>query len=187
MGFTFTTSSAPQQRPCFWKLEGSFDGATWTMLASNAGGVSKQDMIDSTPTTAYTEYNGGVPYLLTNIAWTASAPFGAAKVSVAAGATLDFESEALQLAALEVDLSADAGTITRFTPVENGAIYLTNLVTSASFVGHALPIATPTVANADALKTWKVYVNGAERPDLGVRAGAGTLSIVGSGMLLIFR
>ena len=60
MGFTFTTSSAPQQRPCFWKLEGSFDGATWTMLASNAGGVSKQDMIDSTPTTAYTEYNGGV-------------------------------------------------------------------------------------------------------------------------------
>ncbi|MDO5320403.1 MAG: hypothetical protein Q4G65_17390, partial [bacterium] len=187
MGFTFTTSVAPTQRPCFWRLEGSFDGATWTMLASNASGVSKQDMIDSTPTTAYTEYNGGVPYLLTNVAWTAGAPFGAAKVSVAAGATLEFESEQLEIAALEVDLAAGAGTITRFTPVENGALYLTNLVAGTTFIGHALSLSVPTVVHADNLKTWKVYVDGTERPDLGVRAGAGTLSVVGSGMLLIFR
>lgn len=156
-------------------------------LASNVKGVAKQDMIDSTPTTAYTEYNGGVPYLLTNMAWTAGAPFGAAKVSVAAGATLEFESEQLEIAALEVDLTAGAGTITRFTPTEGGALYLTNLVADATFIGHALPITVQTVAQADNLKTWKVYVNGTERPDLGVRAGAGTLSVVGSGMLLIFR
>lgn len=187
MGFTFTTSSAPAQRPCFWKLEGSSDGASWMTLASNVKGVAKQDMIDSTPTTAYTEYNGGVPYLLTNMAWTAGAPFGAAKVSVAAGATLEFESEQLEIAALEVDLTAGAGTITRFTPTEGGALYLTNLVAGATFIGHALPITVQTVAQADNLKTWKVYVNGTERPDLGVRAGAGTLSVVGSGMLLIFR
>ena len=127
MVFAFTTSSVPQRRPCFWKLEGCFDGTIWTMLASNASGVSKQDMIDSTPTTAYTEYNGGVPYLLTNVAWTAGASL-AAKVSVAAGAALEFESEQLEIAALEVDMAAGAGTITRFTPVEDGALYLTNLV-----------------------------------------------------------
>ena len=191
LGFTFTTSSQPRQRPCMWKLEGSEDGSTWVTLANNmptaTTGEAWDALVNSTPATAYTEYNGGVPYLFTNLAWTAGAPFGAAKVSVAAGATLEFESEQLEIAALEVDFAAGAGTITRFTPVENGALYLTNLVAGASVIGHALPITVPTVANADNLKTWKVYVNGMERPDLGVRAGAGTLSVVGSGMLILFR
>ena len=191
LGFTFTTSSQPRQRPCLWKLEGSEDGLTWVTLAGNTStattGEAWDALVNSTPATAYTEYNGGVPYLFTNLAWTAGAPFGAAKVSVAAGATLEFESEQLEIAALEVDLSAGAGTITQFTPVENGALYLTNLVSGASVIGHALPITATTVANADNLKTWKVYLNGTERPDLGVRAGAGTLSVVGSGMLILFR
>lgn len=167
LGFTFTTSDYPVRRPTEWTLEGSVDGSAWVMLASHVADSSLSDeekwlwRTNSTPDTAHTEYNGGFPYTFDNLSVVDGyAPFGAAAVSVASGATLTLDTE-MTVAALRVDMSAGAGNIFGgFTPAANGILYLDNVVDGKISGAVNLPLTIAEIANAARFKTWTVHVNG---------------------------
>lgn len=165
IGFTFTTSDYPIRRPTEWKLDGSVDGATWTTLAVREAESSLSSAekwlwrTNSTPNTTYTEYNGGFPYTFDSLpAPIRYAPFGAATVSVAEGATLQLDST-MTLSSLRVDMNG-AGTITTLVPSENGALYLENVQGDRIGGEVALPLNVSSVVGPAALKTWTVHVNG---------------------------
>lgn len=165
IGFTFTTSDFPIRRPNEWTLDGSVDGTSWTTLAVRTADASLTDeekwlwRTNSTPDTAYTEYNGGFPYTFDSLpAPIRYAPFGAATVSVAEGATLQLDST-MTLSSLRVDMDG-AGTITTFAPSENGALYLENVQGDRIGGEVALPLNVSSVVGPTALKTWTVHVNG---------------------------
>ena len=133
VGFTFTSPASPLRRPTQWKLWGSENGTDWVMLANNITNTGDAAawtyLTNSTPDTAKTEYNGGFPYLLNDVAIPADyAPFGTSTVvTVAKDATLDLERATMTLSRLEVDCTAGSGSITRFTPAVDGALYLVNV------------------------------------------------------------
>lgn len=167
LGFTFTTCEYPVRRPTEWTLEGSADGSAWITLASHVADSSLSDAekwlwrTNSTPDTVHTEYNGGFPYTFDSLAVADGyAPFGAAAVSVANGATLTLGRE-MTVAALRVDMSVGAGSILAgFTPAENGKLYLDNVDGGKISGAVNLPLTVAAVENATNMKSWTVYVNG---------------------------
>lgn len=166
VGFTFTTSDYPVRRPTEWKLEGSMDGLSWTDLAVREADPSLSATekwlwrTNSTPDTAYAEYNGGFPYAFDSYGEGAGyAPFGSAAVSVDSGATLELDPN-MTLCALRVDMRG-AGSITGFSAAENGVLHLEN-AGEIGRGGEPLPLAVSSVANSSNLKTWKVHVDGRE-------------------------
>lgn len=189
-GYTFTTSDDPSCRPTEWTLDGSVDGETWVTLAVHKYGSDTDEAWDwrtnSTPQTAKTEYNGGFPYLLDSLTQTPYSVFGTAAVSVAPGATLDIVSPLGQISHLAIDLDAGAGTITHFSPAENGVI---DIATTSGAVGPgmALPLAIENVDAPNALRSWKVRVNGVEKEGFHVRYANGRLNLVGCGLVLLIR
>ncbi len=195
-GYTFTTAADSEaggssgegyfyrRNPTAWTVEGSFDGATWYVLDGQTAA--------SAPKTNKTEYNGGVPYAVT--AWGDPAegeerPFGAdAVVSVAPGATLELRSEKMVLDRLAVDCTAGAGTITCFTPAENGSIDVRHADVEQLRAGFALPLTVGAVNRASLLKKWTVLVDGVADERLRVVYRAGALRIeTRGGFLLLFR
>ena len=193
VGFTFTTSASPLRRPTQWKLWGSENGKDWVMLANNITNTGDAAvwtyLTNSTPDTAKTEYNGGFPYFLNDVAIAADyAPFGMSTVvAVAKDATLDFEKETMTLSRLEVDCTAGSGSITRFTPAADGALYLVNVPAGQELVGYEPPIAIGAIGDDANFRTWKVYVGGVERNDLRVRWRNGKLTILAKGLYLFVR
>ena len=159
--FTFATDMIPSRRPTQWSLAGSTDGVNWTALANNATNtddvVAWTFLTNSTPDTARTEYRLALLDRLP--AGSANyAPFGGAEVSVASGATLDFDSAEMGISRLKVDMDAGGGTITRFTPVENGMV---EIVSASSVAGDVvLPLTVSHLGSPQNLGTWTVRVNG---------------------------
>ena len=193
VGFTFTTSASPLRRPTQWKLWGSENGKDWVMLANNITNTGDAAvwtyLTNSTPDTAKTEYNGGFPYFLNDVAIPADyAPFGMSTVvAVAKDATLDFEKETMTLSRLEVDCTAGSGSITRFTPAADGALYLVNVPSNLDLLGCDLPITVGEIGSASNFLTWKVFVDGREDVGLRVRWIGGKLRLTGRGLMLLMR
>ena len=82
--------------------------------------------------------------------------------SVAAGATLDtayIQDSSLSFAALEVDCAAGGGTLTKFAPAPNGALYLKNLPGGLT-ARYIVPLTLTETVGAENLASWTVYVDG---------------------------
>ena len=157
------------RNPSRWTFEGSYDGVTWVLLDAQTW-----------PTTSNSNSTASKTVFLNPTFWETAPvgdaaeddafPFGeSAVVSVASGSTLDFYSSNMTIAALAVDGDAGlGGTITRFTPVLDGTLYLTISGTIASFIGESgvdLLIA-PEVNEPRNLYKWLVNVNGVEISNL---------------------
>ena len=178
VAFTFTTDMVPSRRPTQWSLSGSADGVNWTVLANNATNTDDVAawtfLTNSTPDTARTEYS---LQLLDRLpaGSAAFAPFGNAELSVASGAALDFESAEMEIACLKVDMDAGGGSITRFTPAENGII---DLVSSSQIaVDDEIPLTIGQVSSPMNFRSWTVKVNGVVREDLRIRWRNGRLYV----------
>ena len=186
--FTFATDLIPSRRPTQWRLQGSADGVNWTTLANNATNTDDvatwMFLTNSTPDTARTEYRLALLDRLP--AGSANyAPFGGAEVSVASGATLDFDSAELKISRLKVDLDAGGGTITRFTPAANGVV---DIVSSSPVSGEVvLPLTISQVASRMNFRTWTVKVNGEVRDGMNIRWQNGSLCLGASGTVLYVR
>ena len=195
LGYTFTTDKTPGNRIVNWLVYGSADGKNWVELdvVTNdwKSAEAREAAVAATPSTAKTEYNGGFPYLLNKLSATADydyAPFGiSGTVAVANDASLDLEAAAMQIGRLEVDCTAGSGSITRFTPAADGALYLVNVPAGQELVGYEPPIAIGAIGDDANFRTWKVYVGGVERNDLRVRWRNGKLTILAKGLYLFVR
>ena len=186
--FTFATDMIPSRRPTQWSLAGSTDGVNWTALANNATNtddvVAWTFLTNSTPDTARTEYRLALLDRLPASS-AAYAPFGGAEVSVASGATLDFDSAEMEISRLKVDMDAGGGTITRFTPAENGTV---DIATTSPLPGDAiLPLTVGQVASPQNFRSWTVNVNGALADGKGIRWRNGNLCVCASGTAIIVR
>lgn len=152
-----------------WELQSSPTGAdgTWATMdvrSNQAYGTSTGTTLDSQ---FYYTYNGHVPYLFNalNAGWKFDT-FGA--VSVAKGAKLvldDIPDVNVAFNALEVDLTAGAGTITKFRPAANGTLFLKNprpadLKGGSLTNAIVLPLTLGSILDAANLDTWTVYVDG---------------------------
>ena len=193
VGFTFTTSSSPIRRPTQWKLWGSENGKDWVMLANNITNTGDAAvwtyLTNSTPDTAKTEYNGGFPYFLNDLAIPADyAPFGTSTVvTVAKDATLDLEKATMTLSRLEVDCTAGSGSITRFTPAANGALYLVNVPANADLGNYVVPLSVGEVGETSGFKTWRVFVNGVVDDACRVAWRNGRLMVLAKGLTVLIR
>ncbi len=186
--FSFATDMIPSRRPTQWRLQGSADGVNWTTLANNATNTDDVAawtfLTNSTPDTARTEYKLALLDRLP--AGSANyAPFGGAEVSVASGATLDFDSAEMKISGLKVDLDAGAGTITRFTPAANGVVDIVSASPVAA--GAVLPLTVSQVASPQNFQTWIVKVNGAVNDGKGIRWRNGSLCAVATETTFIVR
>ncbi len=195
VGYTFTTyagGSTGQSRPVQWRIYGSEDGVNWTTLADNSidwtDEAAKNELLASTPSTAATEYNNGVPYTFDTMPGGDVMPFGPdGTVTVSGGGTLGFSSSTMRLPSLTVDCAKAGGTIRNFTPVENGVLRLSNLPQGALRGQYTLPVAVADVANPNVFRTWRVFIDDSlcEYVQVGVRNGY--LVLCELGMTIIFR
>ena len=108
-------------------------------------------------------YNNGVPYHFDQ-GGGAGETFRNIAAKVAAGATLDtgyIGDDYLSFKSLEVDLTAGAGTITKFAPGANGILYLKNLPTGRPFQKiRDIPIQLDRIVQPDNFASWAVYLDG---------------------------
>ena len=174
-------------KPTAWTVETSDDGVTWTCVDRRSG--------ETGPAGSQVYRNNGVPYTCAENAanWTFR-PEGT--VEVKSGATLDLgqiPTANIAVSALRVDLTAGAGTITKFVPAANGSVFLVNvpqtLLTPDGELAHRaiLPLTLGEISSPEALSTWKVFVNGRETSST-VRVVNGQLVASGTnGLILIFR
>ncbi|MCL1920716.1 MAG: autotransporter-associated beta strand repeat-containing protein [Kiritimatiellaeota bacterium] len=149
-----------ERSPTHWTLEASPDGTTWFLV---------DERTNVTPPDAnYTWYNGSFYYTLSTApAAPAPAPGSippAALVEIRDGATLSVGHPAEQIAALAIDLTHGAGTLTLLNPAVGGDLYLTNAPDNPSGL---LPL-TVEALGGGALGSWTVHVNGAPRAGLRV-------------------
>lgn len=195
-GFTLTTGSAPNERPLQWKLWGSTTGAKWTELASNFTNTSDAAvwtyLTNSTPKTANTEYNGGEPYPLNLLSAPETyAPFGTAGVGVAADARLELPSVGATISHLVVDnKKALGGTISCFTPTEEGVLDVTLDVPVGEFVedGGTVLFNVPQIAEPRRLKKWTIRVNGETVKNLSLFWSDGCIRLgYKQGLVLVVR
>jgi len=183
--------------PTDWELWSSANGTDWVKMDERSGQTFDTDTqgVKMNSQFAYT-YNHHVPYLFEaqNADWRFDT-FG--KVSVSAGATLDLDSipdANIAINALSVDLTAGAGTLTKFVPAANGRLYVTNPRASDLYADGSLktkielPLTVGTVKSADNLKSWTIYVDGVAQTDaeLVIRDGRLVL-LVHRGLMVIVR
>ena len=183
--------------PTDWELWSSPDGTEWVKMDERTGQTfdTSSEGAKMNPQFCYT-FNHHVPYLFEsqNGNWRFDT-FGTVKV--ANGAVLDLDSipdSNVAINALAVDLTAGAGTITKFVPAANGRLYLTNpRASDYTPDGHLmtrieLPIDTPVILSSGNLASWKVFVDGTLQREcsLGVRDGKLVASIH-YGFVIMFR
>lgn len=183
-----------------WELQSSPTGedGTWVTMDERSGELPwESNDPGSTGLNAgyYFTYNNHKPYLFRsrNGGW-AFSTFG--KVSVFKGATLeldDIPTENIAFNALEVDLTAGAGTITTFRPAANGTLYLVNPKASDRKDGVlkptvTLPLTFGAIVDGGNLASWTVYVDGVRSKDSVVRVFDGQLVVkTPCGLVIIFR
>ena len=195
VGYTMTSFEVAN-RVIQWRVEGSVDGKTWVPLDatdynlksdSEAFQAELARALAATPGAVdRAEYNGGVPYVFGKQTG-AGFPFGEkATVKVAGGATLDLPSVETLLGHLSVDGATEGvGTITRFTPAENGMLDILNLEADDG-ASHLLPLTVGEVTEKDRFRTWKVNVDGRET-SCRLRYANGKLFVSSGGAFVIIR
>lgn len=136
-------------------------------------------------------YNNGKPYRF-NHGGTASETVQGIRAIIADGAIMDTDyigDDYLSFAALDIDLTAGAGTITKFSPGENGVLYLSNLPTGTSLRNwRELPIDISSFVHVENLSSWNVYLDGELQKGVAVVVMDGKLCLKHSyGIYLNFR
>lgn len=140
-------------------------------------------------------YNNRVIYRLTQGASDAES-LENVRVSVASGAKFDtsyINNAVLSFKELTVDLTAGAGTITKFRPAENGVLYLKNPraadLRDGSLVARVtLPLTVGEIVDAANLASWKVYVDGVLSSESVLLAKDGQLVVkTPTGLMLFVR
>ena len=179
-GFQFTTPTwAHDSLPAQWKIYGSEDGRTWTLLADNSvdwnDEAARLEALAAVPRTNGTDYNNGIPFAFNAMDWTSGAPFGNGTVSVKDGAILDFSSIAMEISCLSLSTSIPSGTISRFTPAIGGELILDEIPQELGAVDCSLPITIGEIGSSENLKTWRVSVKGVVAEDVSVRFRNGQL------------
>ena len=159
-GFTRVVNIGVDAQPNTWSVRSSADGVNWIDR-------DIQESVTNLPDNCESYWVDGIPYFFN--ANKASWLFRASgAVSVATGATLDtslIADENLAISELKVDLSAGAGTITKFRPTASGVLWLENptdeqLADLAARRRIELPIAFGSVVDEALLRGWLVYVDG---------------------------
>ena len=145
-----TANDFPDRDPVTWTLEGSLDGQRWTPLDAQTGFIPT--------TTRFTWYNSNTPLPIGQRATGAPVLPPGGTIEVQAGATLSVIGGTLPISALRVDMAAGAGTINRFTPAPNGALYLTH--TSGNPSSWVIPVTFGVIDNLANLATWTPYADG---------------------------
>ena len=175
--------------PTDWELWSSADGTAWVKMDERTGQTFDLSTEGAMMNQQYCyTYNHHVPYLFEsqNGNWRFDT-FGTVKV--ASGAVLDLDSipdANVAINALSVDLTAGAGTITKFVPAANGSLYLAN-PRASDYASDGrlkssieLPIDTPVILSPENLKSWKVFVDGAA-------FGSGELAVQNGKLLVKFN
>lgn len=191
LGRFVNTNTKDCPHPTDWMLESSPDGTAWQTMDERSG----QDFTAAINVYFNYTYNNHIPYLFTaNRANWHFDRFG--PVTVAAGATLDLSeipSANIAISGLRVDLTAGAGTITRFVPAANGVLYLSGLRPSDCVDGALkakveLPLAVTEMQETSRLASWSVVVNGKPASGSKVIVKDGKLVVwTRQGSVLIFR
>lgn len=177
VGWPNRTTAVPQA----WKLESSLDGIHWeTRTARLGGAVLTYDSSDGTVCDEYVrDYaTGGAAGLSST-----------SVLRVDGGATLDLGCVAEGSApcgGLEFDCSRGGGTITRFEPVKGGTLRIVNFPDGGALSGYVLPLSFGSVADASNLSTWKVLVDGEEKPRALEWAG-GNIRVAQKGIVIVVR
>jgi hypothetical protein len=181
-----TANDSPERDPVTWQLESSADGIIWQTVDARTNFIPA--------TTRFAWYNSGVPFpfqfdraISSEGNGIATAIPSGSVVEVQAGATLAVVGGTQPISALRVDMVAEAGTITRFTPTANGTLYLTNATGSpASWV---IPITFGSVDNPANLTKWQIIVDG--NPLNGYRLAydpvTGNLTLTPQGTILMIK
>lgn len=176
--------------PDGWVVESSSDKENWTLRDTRVG---QADVVMNNNDTNYG--NGGHPYFLGASASDWSFVVQGA-VSVANGATLDLDEipvENIAIGSLAIDVTAGAGTITRFVPGGNGKLYLASLPEDWYVGGsiarmHELPLTVNDISDEENFSGWELYVDGARVKNGRVEWKNGKLRAgVPSGLMILFR
>lgn len=183
--------------PTDWELWSSPDGTSWVKMDERTGQTfdTSTEGAKMNPQFCYT-FNHHVPYLFEsqNGNWRFDT-FGTVKV--ANGAVLDLDSipdSNVAINALAVDLTAGAGTITKFVPAANGSLYLTN-PRASDYMSDGylktkieLPIDTPVILLPENLASWNVFVDGTLRSQCSLAVRDGKLVVLTSyGFIILLR
>lgn len=173
-------------------MEASADGVTWDLVsdvASNAVAFSSQNWWTSTATSKIYDTNAGHKGFAFGLdegkslrTTDPTQDFGAAGVSVAAGAVLKAEG-AVTLKALEVDATG-AGTVDGFAFAANGTI---NVTGSAGPGDIELPLTLSNVQGTPDFSGWSVKMGGTLRRSRKVEYKNGKLTVLGVGLSVIVR
>ncbi|MDR2850163.1 MAG: hypothetical protein LBW77_06455, partial [Verrucomicrobiota bacterium] len=177
-----TANDDATRDPVTWTLEGSLDGAAWTLLDA------RDDIV---PPAGRRLYYTDVPFALSARAVSYGAPGGVSDaipsdsvVEVRGGATLTVNAQE-QLGALRVDM-LDAGTITTLIPAPNGTIYITTADGQKSNL--VLPLTIGTIEDRANLASWTVVIDGVVQSGATLSVGAdGYLRLGSKGTLLLLR
>lgn len=164
--------------PTEWMLEASPDGKIWFVLDERS--------VASTPGISAKWYNSGNAYEFQKCP--AEQAFSStAKVQVNGGAVLDLgyvDDAAAEISALVVDCDTGVGTITKFLPTENGALYL---VGDGVKGACTIPVTFGSVKNIDNLENWSVYINGRLKDGYSILYENGALEVLPPGLKIIVR
>lgn len=160
-GYAFCSDWYNNNMPSDWTVETSPDGVSWEVVdeRKNYRPYCYSTRRDG-ESSDYKWWNCKSP-----IGWTKGSPvagssFTGTAVSISGAATLGLAAfETVSLASLEVDC-ATGGTLDRFVPAANGALYLTNVPADVQLRRYAVPLTIGAIESAANLASWKVYVNG---------------------------
>lgn len=177
-GTDIQADNTKARNPVSWTLEDSVDGANWRLIAQE----------DDCPLISRTNKlwaNGGLPIAITS-GDTYDLP-EQATLSVATGATLTLPAMFGEgYTKLAVDC-IDAGTICNFKSATGMSLYLTNLKQCVKDANRrrTLPISFTGVTDLSTLSTWKVYVDGVQKPYYTLGVDGSHLTVSGDPGLFI--
>ena len=177
-----TANDEPSRDPITWTLECSTGGEDWVLFDAQTRFLPV--------TNRFVWYNDDVPFPIGYRALPAAGESfisSASVVEVKDGATLSIVGGVAPISALRVDMVAGAGTITRFTPTADGALYLTN--TSGAPGSWTIPITFGIVDNPSNLSKWSIYADGKllNGYRLSFDSRTSTLRVVAQGTILMLR
>jgi len=195
-GVSPTKGYTPSQYGCHpksWTLKGSVDGLHWDVLHTisdstdrNCGmpvGLYDDRFYASQSNQAQAMATGTNAHVVASTSVSAFNPLAAvSSVSVAAGAALEVEGDALELSKLKIDATG-MGTLRNVKLASTGTLTVENLPAGSSFT---LPGTYENVSGLENLAHWTLA--GDRRvQNRRVVVKDGKVTLVGPGMMLIFR
>jgi hypothetical protein len=185
------TKGTRSELPCFFSVEGSLDGFTWTELFATNNVCSPEDgawMMGGKYTSTgsmRTSSHYGVP--LAKPGDSVRGPINSVScVSVSFGATLKCLYGAITLDSFGIDMTSGGGTVEGFAFAEEGTLSLDNVVSGETLLEKTFtPVNCTGVTN---LSNWTLMVNGGATSKYTASVSAnGKVRLASVGMRVIIR